>query len=296
MTKTTNPVTEEPTDVKEKIKCGLIMPISALDNYSVDHWAEVKLIISEALAGTDFVVDLVSNSNEATVIQASIINNIYNSDIVICDVSGKNPNVMFELGMRLAFNKSVVIIKDDITSYSFDTSIIEHINYRADLHYPSILAFKELLKSKVSATYASSLEKSHRSFLDNFGEFTVSKLNRKELSSDDYILESIRSLKTSLLRIENNLYSPDGGIVRAGLSKDSELSILRPLVAVAFEKYKIAYPNIDDRSKTTMQAYMSRYITNIAAIPLDLSIQLVNEFISNLPIITNQPLPSPPRM
>jgi hypothetical protein len=34
----------------------------------------------------------------------------------------KNPNVMFELGMRLAFDKPAIIIKDNRTNYSFDTA------------------------------------------------------------------------------------------------------------------------------------------------------------------------------
>jgi hypothetical protein len=33
----------------------------------------------------------------------------------LCDVSGKNANVMFELGLRLAFDNPTIIIKDDKT-------------------------------------------------------------------------------------------------------------------------------------------------------------------------------------
>ncbi|WP_353118770.1 hypothetical protein [Myroides odoratus] len=56
------------------------------------------------------------------------MNNIYNDEIVVCDVSSKNPNVMFELGLRLAFDKPTIIIKDEKTGYSFDTGVIEHLN------------------------------------------------------------------------------------------------------------------------------------------------------------------------
>jgi hypothetical protein len=53
-------------------------------------------------------------------------------------VSGKNPNVMFELGIRLAFDKATIIIKDDKTDYSFDTSVIQHIPYPRDLRHNQI--------------------------------------------------------------------------------------------------------------------------------------------------------------
>ena len=57
-------------------------------------------------------------------IHKTIVQNLYLNPIVVCDVSGKNANVMFELGLRLAFDKPTIIIKDDKTDYSFDTSVV----------------------------------------------------------------------------------------------------------------------------------------------------------------------------
>src|SRR6266566_6083617 len=110
--------------------CGLIMPISTIDGCPSEHWAEVKSIITESVEGIEvpkFAVKLVSDADDVGVIQKRIVQNVYSADVVVCDVSGKNPNVMFELGMRLAFDKPTVIIKDDKTDYAFDTGIIEHI-------------------------------------------------------------------------------------------------------------------------------------------------------------------------
>ena len=59
---------------------------------------------------------------------------------------------MFELGMRLAFDKPTIIIIDDKTSYSFDTAIIEHLSYPRDLRYGKINEFKIKLKEKIIAT------------------------------------------------------------------------------------------------------------------------------------------------
>jgi hypothetical protein len=49
---------------------------------------------------------------------------------------------MLELGMRLAFDKPAVIVKDDKTDYSFDTSSIEHLAYPRDLRFSKIKSFK----------------------------------------------------------------------------------------------------------------------------------------------------------
>ena len=132
------------------------MPISAMEGCSAEHWVEVKAIISEAIhaiADPSFVVRLVSDADDVGVIQKRIVQNVYASDIVVCDVSGKNPNVMFELGMRLAFDKPTVIVKDDKTDYSFDTGVIEHLGYPRDLRFGRMVAFKQALAEKVVATY-----------------------------------------------------------------------------------------------------------------------------------------------
>lgn len=200
-------------------RCGLIMPISTIDGCSSEHWAEVKSIIQEALEGTDFIVELVSNSNEVGIIQRNIVTNIYNSDIVICDVSAKNPNVMFELGMRLAFDKPTVIIKDDKTDYTFDTSVIEHINYPRDLHYHYIKNFKKVLKEKTLATYEKSKQQDYDSFLKNFGAFKVAKVETHEVTSSEYLMQSIDEMRLELNSLNKNMRSRESryfdGIVEA---------------------------------------------------------------------------------
>ena len=120
----------------EALNCGLVMPISAIDGCTAEHWAEVKAIIQDALESIPapkFLAKLVSDADDVGVIQKRIVQGVYSSDVVVCDVSCKNPNVMFELGLRLAFDKPTVIIKDDKTDYSFDTSVIEHLPARSAL-------------------------------------------------------------------------------------------------------------------------------------------------------------------
>jgi hypothetical protein len=112
----------------ERVRVGIVMPIDEWDNCPSLHWTEVRTIISEAVRSIDkptFEPSLVSQAPDVGLIQKRIVTNLYEMDIVICDVSGRNPNVMFELGMRLAFDKPVVLLKDEQTAYSFDSSPIE---------------------------------------------------------------------------------------------------------------------------------------------------------------------------
>jgi len=95
--------------------CGIVMPISSIDGCNEAHWSDVHEILTEAIEDAGFEANLVSNADDVGIIQKRIIQNLYENPIVVCDVSGKNPNVMFELGLRLAFDKPTIIVKDDRT-------------------------------------------------------------------------------------------------------------------------------------------------------------------------------------
>jgi hypothetical protein len=115
---------------------------------------------------------------------------------VVCDVSGKNPNVMFELGIRLAFDKPTIIVKDEKTSYSFDTAPIEHLEYPRDLRYADIVAFKDELARKILSTHKKATEDpNYTTFLKHFGTFTVPKLDTKEVDKEEFILDELKSLR-----------------------------------------------------------------------------------------------------
>jgi hypothetical protein len=200
--------------VKAKVeklpKCGIVMPISAVDGCSMEHWAEVLNIIKESIQLGGFDPNLVSDADDSGIIQKRIIHNLYSNEIVVCDVSGKNPNVMFELGMRLAFDKPTIIIKDDKTDYSFDTSVIEHLTYPRDLRFSRIVSFKESLKKKIQATYEKSIDdKNYTTFLKNFGEYKVAQLVEKEVSSDKFILNAIEEIRTEMSLIRRNQITND---------------------------------------------------------------------------------------
>ncbi len=186
------------------------MPISAIDGCLENHWSEVLDILGSAVVESGFEPNLVSNADDVGIIQKRIIQNLYENPIVVCDVSGKNPNVMFELGLRLAFDKPTIIVKDDKTSYSFDTAPIEHIEYPRDLRFSKIIEFKERLKEKIIATSArSQTDENYTTFLKHFGDFKVVKIQTKEVSGQEYILEELRNLRTQVSQLlQRNLIEP----------------------------------------------------------------------------------------
>ncbi|AZB00230.1 RNA helicase [Chryseobacterium joostei] len=193
----------------EKKKCGIIMPIASNPDYPKEHWKEVLNILVEAVNETEFEARLVSDDVAIGLIHERIVNNIYNDDIIICDVSSKNPNVMFELGMRLAFDKPTIIIKDENTGYSFDTGVIEHLNYPSSLRFNKIVSFKEELIKKINATYQKSqAEKNFSPFLKSFGKTIVpAKIHQTEIPESQYIIDKLESLtnEVQLLRFNQGI-------------------------------------------------------------------------------------------
>jgi predicted regulator of amino acid metabolism with ACT domain len=63
-----------------------------------------------------------------TVIQ-DIVDLIAKARVVICDLSGKNPNVFYETGIAHALGKEVILITQSKNDVPFDLQHIRHINY-----------------------------------------------------------------------------------------------------------------------------------------------------------------------
>jgi len=112
---------------------------------------------------------------------------------------------MFELGMRIAFDKPVIIIKDSLTDYCFDSGTIEHLPYPKDLRYGEIQIFKEKLKKKIIKTHEEFIQNGDKGvspILKNFGSFERKKIKLDKISAEEALIRDIDSIKSSLLHIQ----------------------------------------------------------------------------------------------
>jgi hypothetical protein len=109
---------------------------------------------------------------------------------------------MFELGLRLAFDKATIVIKDDKTSYSFDTSPVEHLEYPRDLRFTRIMEFQERRADKIKATHEKSIsDPRYSTFLKHFGEFTTPKIDKKEVPGQEYIIDRLDRLSAAVQQL-----------------------------------------------------------------------------------------------
>jgi hypoxanthine phosphoribosyltransferase len=64
-------------------------------------------------------------------ITASIVRNTVDSDIAVVDITGMNPNVFFELGIRYALRRSTtILLRNQDSRIPFDVNVYRAISYR----------------------------------------------------------------------------------------------------------------------------------------------------------------------
>ena len=113
---------------------------------------------------------------------------------------------MFELGLRLAFDKPTIIVSDTDTNYSFDTSVIEHLMYPRDLNYYKIVDFKTKLKDKIVGTMKKAKkDSSYSPFLKSFGEFKVASIKHKEGSINEAVLQRLEDMQQTIGRLSRSV-------------------------------------------------------------------------------------------
>lgn len=116
-----------------KTKVFVIMPFT-------DDFFESYEMIKEHFSD-DFEFSHAGEEDNQQNILADIIPPIYDADIVLADLTGLNPNVMYELGVAHSFNKKTIMItRDDLGSLPFDLK-----QYRAKDYSTHFKKFYDLI-------------------------------------------------------------------------------------------------------------------------------------------------------
>jgi len=102
-------------------KLFVIMPFSEkTGKYPTGYFDEVfSSLIVPAAAQAGFIAET-ANKSGSDIIHKTIVNSIYHAKLILADLTEHNPNVLFELGLAIAFKKKVAIIRAKGTSAIFD--------------------------------------------------------------------------------------------------------------------------------------------------------------------------------
>ncbi|MDK7534573.1 hypothetical protein, partial [Bacillus paranthracis] len=99
----------------------------------------------------------------------------------------------------------------DVTDFIFDTGAIEHLIYPKDLKFQKIVEFKRKLASRIKITYEKSQsDPKYSTFLGDFGEFKIAKLNQTAVSDvDQLVLEELYSLRREINSVKREVTDED---------------------------------------------------------------------------------------
>lgn len=184
--------------------CFTIMPIADMDGYDPGHFSRVyEHLIKPACLQAGYVAhraDVVAASNYIII---DILKKIIESDIVICDLSGRNPNVLYELGVRQAFNLPTVLIKDKKTPRIFDIQGLRTIEYHHTLRIDEVNSDIAKIQNSIAETVAAPNDVN--SMIQLLGINAAPLPKQVELSSDaSVILESLKDISGRIARLERS--------------------------------------------------------------------------------------------
>lgn len=94
--------------------------------------------------------------NAPGLIDVQIIDYLLNSDLVIADITGLNPNVFYEIGIRHVINRPIVHINAVGEAIPFDVSLFRSVQY--SIRRPSDL---ELAKLEISSAIELAIDLDH---------------------------------------------------------------------------------------------------------------------------------------
>lgn len=197
------------TEAKKIKTCFVVMPISDMEPYPIGHFHRVfDHLISPACKEAGYEViraDKVASSN---LIILNIIKNILDADLVICDISGKNPNVLYELGVRHSFDLPTVLIKDSQTTNIFDIQGLRYTQYDENLRIDNIQRnIKSIVDSIKETTAPSSSDVN--SFVRLLNISAAKKPDPKEIPQDTLlILDYLGKIEKRLNSLELNRMTP----------------------------------------------------------------------------------------
>ncbi|MCP4989582.1 MAG: hypothetical protein GY928_27065 [Colwellia sp.] len=139
---------------KESNECFIIMPIAEAEGYPNGHFKHVyDNIISPACDLAGFKPVRADEVKQTNLIHLDILKQLIEAPIAICDLSNRNPNVLFELGIRQAFDKPVVLIQEKGTPKIFDIAPLRYLEYCKEMKYHDVLSIQNELKESIEATF-----------------------------------------------------------------------------------------------------------------------------------------------
>jgi len=205
----------------------------------------IETVIQPMLESFGYHVVAAHKVSESGSITTQILEHVVNDELVIADLTQLNPNVMYEVAVRHAARKHIILVAEKNTTLPFDISTQRTIFYRNDLKGGQELAV---------ALHKTISEIDLAQQPDNPVHGAVASFSMKDLLGGQSLnslmltrFDQIESLISRLLPSSQQTARVDSSLNRAMFLLNCSDRIR---LSVAIEKFGKAYPNISCRTRT----------------------------------------------
>ena len=127
-----------------------------------------------------------------------IFDAIQECPMAVCDLSNRNPNVLYELGLRQAYDKPVVLIQDDKTDKIFDVSGISTVFYKSARLYEDVIEARTKIKEAILST-----KEGKTNTLAKVMKVNAADFSKVEVSQDDKTNVILGKIYNEIMGLKN---------------------------------------------------------------------------------------------
>lgn len=138
------------TNIKDKKTCFIITPIGNVGS-TIRRKTDgiIEEVIEPILNELNYEVVVSHRIDESGSVTNAIIRGVYESDLVIANLTGNNPNVMYEVALRHASAKPIIHISEKVSELPFDINDQRTIEYTDDM--AGACQLKDDLRKKIQS-------------------------------------------------------------------------------------------------------------------------------------------------
>lgn len=208
---------EKDSNNKYENMCFVMMPISDKEGYDKGHFTKIyEQIFKPAIKDAGYEPYRVDENKISDSIIVKIFEAIQNAPMALCDLSSNNPNVLYELGLRQAYDKPVILVKDSITNHIFDIGGISTIQYEKLRLYENV----EKAKEDITQAIISMKNNESKYSLVNMVKASKAIIDHNDMGETDAMHIMLRQILNEIKEINNNeeiISNRDNKSIRTGM-------------------------------------------------------------------------------
>ncbi|QHT65850.1 hypothetical protein GXP67_03795 [Rhodocytophaga rosea] len=188
-------------NTQQEKRCLVIMPVADSTPYESGHFKRVyEYIIKPACAKAGLMAYKLEDVQRTNHIVINKLREVTSAEIAICDLSSKNSEVLYKLGIRQGLDLPTLLIKDTLTAKIFDIRGLLDVEYDETLRVDRVNKTIEEIAETLLSMYESKGIRTN-SIISLLGIQKAEIKNKVDLSSEaNILLEAISGVKDQILK------------------------------------------------------------------------------------------------